>query len=74
MLELVFLTVGAISWTVRFDFVPRYCGARMHYGSDCMGMIGPLGLCSWRLALSVGLFRGMEDYDVNPALGLLALA
>lgn len=73
MLEFVVLTIGAFFWTVCYGFVKRYGSARMRYESDRTDVIGPLGSRCWTLALSVGLFQLMEEYDADPVMGLLAI-
>lgn len=74
MLKLVLLTIGAFHQTVCHGVVPRYASARMRYNIDRLGMIGPLCLHCWKLTLSVGLFRLMEESDDDLIQGLLLLA
>lgn len=73
-LELVVLTNGASTRTVRFGIVPRYGGAIMRYESDHIDVTGPLGSLCQMLALSAKLVRLMGAYDVDLVLGLLPSA
>lgn len=73
MLEFVFLTIAALLRTVCLCVVLRLASARMRYESDCICVIGPFELRCWVLAVSAELYWLMEEHDVDPVLGLLAL-
>lgn len=74
ILEFVVLTIGTFFWKLCFRVVPMNGSARMRYESHCKGAIDPLGLRCWAMMLSVGLYRLMKKYDVDPVIGLFALA
>lgn len=72
--DFVVLTIGAFFPTAHFGVVPRCGNTRMRYENDRTGVTTSFGLRFWALALSVGLFRLMAEYDVDLVLGLLASA
>lgn len=74
ILKFVVLTISAPFRTVRIVVVPGYSTARIRDETDCIGVFGLLDSRFWTLALSVGIFRLMEEYDVDSVLDLLALS
>lgn len=47
---------GGALWIVCYSVVLNYISAKMQSESDCIGVIGLLGSCSWTLALGAELF------------------
>lgn len=69
MLDFVVLATGAFFRTVLHGVLQRYGSAGMRYESGFIRGIGSLDLRCRKLMLSVGLFRLIEEYDVDLVLG-----
>lgn len=74
ILEFVISTIVAFFRTVCYDVMPKSSSLKMWYDGHCEGMTGRLGFCFCMLALSAELLRLMEEYDVDPLLGIFASA